>query len=299
MRAWCLIFSALFFAAACSDSRKPVDGRGKTNVLRQFYVRGVVRALQPIDKTVVIQHDAIPQYMEAMTMPFNFRHTNDVAGIGLNDEVHFRFLVTGTESWIDQVTRTGRTVGTNELVRAPMRVVREVELLKVGDLLPDYPLTNQLGEPFSLGQFRGKALAFTFFFTICPVPDFCPKMSRQFTEVQRMLKAQPDAPDNWQLLSISFDVDRDTPKVLNAHAKSLGHDPARWMFATGKLIEIDALTEQFGLVFPRDGVVFNHNLRTVVVDATGRIQAVINGNTWKPADLTAAIIKAARATPKP
>ncbi|MSR66873.1 MAG: hypothetical protein EXS24_05820 [Pedosphaera sp.] len=293
-----LFLASALLAAACSDSRPPAGAGGKTNVVRQFYVRGVVRELRLADKMVVIQHDAIPQYMEAMQMPFNVRHTNDVSGIGLDDEVHFRFLVSATESWIDQVTRTGRKLGTNETVRPPLRAVREVEILKVGDLLPDYPLTNQLGEAFTLGQFRGRALAFTFFFTICPVPDFCPKMSRHFVEVQRMLKERPDAPTNWQLLSITFDVDRDTPAVLKAHAKGLGHDPARWMFATGKLIEIDALTEQFGLVFPRDGAVFNHNLRTVVVDAAGRVQTIFIGNTWKPADLVAEMVKAARVTPK-
>ncbi len=34
--------------------------------------------------------------------------------------------------------------------------------------------SNELGQAISLGQFRGQALAITFFFTRCPIPDFCP-----------------------------------------------------------------------------------------------------------------------------
>jgi protein SCO1/2 len=37
-------------------------------------------------------------------------------------------------------------------------------------MLPDYPMTNELGQAISLGQFKGQALAFTFIFTRCPFP---------------------------------------------------------------------------------------------------------------------------------
>jgi peroxiredoxin len=61
------------------------------------------------------------------------------------------------------------------------------------------------------------------------------------------------------------------------------------------MIDIDAITEQFGLLFPREGVSFNHNLRTVVVDAQGKVQKVFIGNEWKVEDLVEEILKAAAA----
>ncbi len=64
---------------------------------------------------------------------------------------------------------------------------------------------------------------------------------------------------------------------------------------TGAWADIDAITEQFGLMFPREGAIFNHNLRTVVVDAQGKVQKVFIGNEWKVDDFVAEIVKAAMA----
>jgi len=52
---------------------------------------------------------------------------------------------------------------------------------------------------------------------------------------------------------------------------------------TGDLIDITAIGEQFGLQFWRPGPnePINHNVRTIVVDATGHIQWVTPENEWK------------------
>ncbi len=296
-----MVFVALSVCTFTACGKKePVPPKG-AGPAQEFFVRGVLREVKPDGKTAVIQHEAIPNYMEAMTMPVRAKDPKELAGLKPGDEVHFRFVVAELESWIDRVTKTGRVAtgtnaaGTNAPPRRDFRAVREVEPLKLGDALPNYPLTNQLGRAFGLHEFKGRALAFTFIFTRCPVPDFCPRMSNHFTEAQRQLLAAPGGPANWHFLSITFDVDRDTPEVLKGYAERLGHDPLRWTFATGALIEIDALTEQFGLAFPRDGTVFNHNLRTVVVDAAGRVQRVFVGNEWKPAELVREMTKAAQA----
>jgi len=122
-------------------------------------------------------------------------------------------------------------------------------------------------------------------------------MSGNFAEVCRRLSAMSDAPTNWHLLSLTFDVEHDTPEVLRDHARRYDYDPNRWSFATGALIDIDALTEQFGLMFPRQGqgILFDHNLRTVVVDAGGRVRRIFIGNDWTADELAAEIIEAAKA----
>ena len=179
--------------------------------------------------------------------------------------------------------------------RETFRRVREVDPLNVGDPLPDYPFTNTLGQAIHLGQFKGKALALTFIYTRCPFPNFCPRMSANFGDACKKLAALPEAPKNWHLLSISFDPEFDTPEMLKGYARRYNSDTNHWSFASGALIDIDAITEQFGLIFPREGVGFNHNLRTVVVDAQGKVQKVFTGNEWTVDDFVAEMIKAAEA----
>lgn len=271
-----------------------------TNV-QTFFVRGVVKELKPDGKTVVVDHEEIPNFMAKMTMPFKVKDTNQLANLGTNDQIHFRFNVAEYESWIDQVTKTGAAAApVADPNRKSFRLVREVEVLKAGNALPDYPFTNQRGEAFRTAQFKGQALAITFIFTRCPVPDFCPRMSLRFADTDKRLRALPNAPTNYHLLSLSFDVDYDTPVVLLNYANRVkaqhSADLSRWTFATGKLIDIDDITERFGLIFPRDSEkpVFNHNLRTVVIDAAGKVQKVFIGNDWKADALAEEMVKAAK-----
>ena len=307
---WLPVVGLVLLVASC-ERKSPDAARtaapasvNRTNQ-QVFQVKGVIVELKPAEKSVRIQHEAIPGYMEAMTMPFDVKDTNELSGLEAGDTVAFRMIVTEKEGWIDQIKkvsspRTNGPVANTLPTNGPFRFVRDVEPLNVGDPLPDYHFTNHLGEPVSFSQFRGQALAFTFIFTRCPFPNFCPLMSNNFRDVQDALLKNPNAPTNWHLITISFDPEWDTPPRLKAYAERFNCDPQHWSFVTGDLIDITAIAEQVGEQFWRDttgGAGINHNLRTVVVDARGRVQSIIRENKWKPADLVAEIQKAAEAKP--
>ncbi len=110
---------------------QPVAGQTS----RVFPVVGVIQTLNPDGKTVVIRHEEIPNYMPSMTMPFAAKDTSDLSGLRPGDQVTFRLNVSQDTSWIDRIRKTA---GGNALAAAsPIRVVREVEPLQIGDLLPD------------------------------------------------------------------------------------------------------------------------------------------------------------------
>jgi len=265
-----------------------------------FFVRGIVKELQLTESKVIIEHEEIPDFMVAMTMPFNLDDTNDFTGITTNDRIHFRLVVETGRSWIDQIKKTGSATLTNA-TRKTFRLVREVKALGEGDVLPNYPFTNHLGQAFQTTDFKGKALAITLIFTRCPLPDFCPRMSENFNRAYRILNNDKDAPDNWHLMTLSFDPEFDTPSVLKSYSTRFEADPKKWSFATGALIEIDDITERFGMYFAREntGITFNHNLRTIVIDGAGKVHKIFIGNTWKPEELVAEMKKAAVITPQP
>ncbi|MGD0615846.1 MAG: SCO family protein, partial [Verrucomicrobiota bacterium] len=127
-------------------------------------------------------------------------------------------------------------------------------------------------QPVSLRDFRGQALAITFFFTRCPVPDYCPRLSKNFEEASRRLASRPGAPTNWHFLSVSFDTAFDTPAVLRAYGSRYHYDPAHWSFLTGPKEEIQELAEISGVVVDPDAGLFNHNFRTLIIDPAGRLQ---------------------------
>lgn len=260
-----------------------------------FFVRGVVRELKPAEKTIIIKHENIPGYMEAMIMPFEVRDTNELRGLRPGEAISFRLVVATNDAWIDQVKKLN--VAPLELPSRPtVRIVRDVEPLRIGDALPEYHFTNELGQAVSTKQFKGQAIAITFFFTRCPFPTMCPRMSSNFAEVQKKLSTMANAPMNWHLLMISFDTETDTPRILKSYAERYEYDPKRWSFLTGDLLEVTAIADQFELQFWRlsPNEPLSHNLRTAVIDAEGRVQKILPENKWTSDELVQEILKAAK-----
>lgn len=290
----------LLTIVSCKEHAPAVDGSApaasaSTNQ-QVFEVKGMVKELKPDGKTIVIKHEEVPNYMPAMTMPFEVKNTNELRGLQPGDAITFRMTVTDTDGWIDHITKLNAPRPAEQPSRPAFQQVRDVDPLKVGDLLPEYHFTNELGQAVSTRQFKGQALVFTFFFTRCPFPTFCPLMANNFAETQKKLLALPNGPANWHMLSISFDPEFDTPAILKTYADRYNYNPAHWGFVTGESLDVTAIGDQVGQYFGHDesgGV--THNLRTVVVDAQGRVQKIIPNNKWTTDELVAEIVKAAAA----
>ncbi|MFO1475769.1 MAG: SCO family protein [Verrucomicrobiota bacterium] len=294
----CLI--ALIAAPLCGCNRPAENPSANATVhtnLQTYEVRGVIVELKPRLSAVRIQHETVPDFMPAMTMDFDVRDTNVLAGLQSGDRVTFQLHVTDTEGWIDNIHTLGSR--TNLLpATGNFRIAREVEQLNPGDALPDYRFTNQSGAAFSTADYRGQALAIEFLFTRCPFPTYCPYMAANFESVQQQLLARPNSPTNWQLLTLTFDPEFDTPEILRTYAERHHYNPAHWTFATGSLVDITAIAEQFGLVFWHDesgGI--THNLRAAVIGPDGKVRQIFAGNEWKPEELAAALVEAAAARP--
>ncbi len=260
---------------------------------RIFSVHGVIRQIPPDHRHATIQHEKIPGYMAAMTMDFSVRDTNALAGLVPGDEINFNLVVTDDDDWIESLQRTGKTTGVSG---PPGWHVVEPEL-QVGDLLPDAEFTSENGRIIHLSDFRGQALAFTFFFTSCPLPEFCPRMNKNFAEVRKLLLADTNAATNWQLLSVSFDSAFDEPVILASYASLYrGTNADRWVFAVASTNTLTALAPRLDFRYWRDAGVLSHNLRTIVLDGSGKIFRQFDGNDWTAAELAKALSTAAKQT---
>ena len=264
-----------------------------------YQVKGLIKELLPEKKKVKIAHEDIPGYMEAMTMMLDVRDAKELGGLQPGDTVTFRMLVTEDDGWIDQLKKIDGPRTPLPPEPSSFRRVRDVEPLAVGDKMADYTFTNTLGRVVRISDFKGKALAFTFIFTRCPFPTFCPRLSSNFESAQQLLKAMSGGPTNWHILSITIDPDYDTPERLKEYSARYHADPQHWDYLTAPLIDITAIGEQFGLQFWRANPAepINHNVRSVVVDANGIIQWITPDNDFKPDVLAEQMVKAARVKP--
>ena len=251
-----------------------------------YDTRGVVRGFSPDRSTIEIQHENIPDFMPSMTMPFVTRDPKQIADLRTGDAISFRMAVTKKDFWIENVKKIRREdVNVAEPKRtSPDSADRNARLTE-GDKMPPFTLTNQNGERISLDTFHGNSLVLTFVFTRCPVPNFCPRMSNNFGELQETIKSSTGTLANARLLSVTLDPAYDTPKILSDYAAFHHADSKIWSFATGDEKEIDSLTRAFSVYRQNEGGTISHGLATALINKEGRIDKIWRGNAWTPAEI--------------
>ena len=250
---------------------------------RTFEVSGVVTA-PPADGRVTVAHDAISGYMPAMTMPFAIE--KDAPALAPGDRVRFTLRVAADWSRAEHIVISGRDEAIAAAARSAASSTRA--RLKKGDTLPAFSLETQHGRAFTADDLRGRLTAITFIFTRCPVPEFCPLLSKRFQQVQRELEREPTSRrelERVRLVSVTLDPAFDTPQVLDAYANAIGANPDRWQFVTGRESEVARLTSAFSIHVERNGVLLDHTLATAVIDADGRIVEIWRGTGWNVSEV--------------
>jgi protein SCO1/2 len=260
---------------------------------RHYEARGIVRGFAPDRSTVYVEHEAIPDFMPSMTMPFDVRDAKETANLKLGDAISFRLNVTQRDSWIDWVQRINAGqlhLPTSAPASPPPFEADAQPRLHEGDPMPDFTLIDEEGKPVTLETFRGHPFVVTFIFTRCPIPNFCPRMSQNFAELQKAIRGSSGAQSVARLLSISFDPEFDTPEVLKQYAEHAGADPGIWTFATGESAGVQKLTKAFSILVQPESGTISHSLATALIDRNGKVAKIWRGNGWTPAEAVREIV---------
>jgi protein SCO1 len=255
--------------------------------VKRYEMKGTIVSSDKNQRQVIVAHEAIPGLMDAMTMPFTLKDESAYDVMRPGAKIEATLAVSGERSWLENpiiavAIPDATPPGATSALREPV----------VGEEVPDFSLVNQDGRRLSLGGYRGRALALTFIYTRCPLPDYCPLMSENFAAVNRELAADPALGSRARLLSVTVDPEYDTPKVLRSYGAAhtgefAGERFERWQFATGDGAEVRRLAEHFGLSYARDKDQIVHSLRTAVIGPDGRLHKLYRGGGWEPAELLA------------
>jgi protein SCO1/2 len=280
-----LLICASAIGLACRPRRSANEKR--------YDLKGKVVAVNKSERTATIAHEDIKGYMPAMTMPFKIKSDADLEMLNPGDQVTGTLVVDDVSSWVE----------ISAIVEGPGTVSQTVDVPgepKPGTDVPNFGLVNQDGKRIHLAQYRGQALALTFIYTRCPMPDQCTLMSNNFAAIDRELQKQPEVYAKTHLLTISFDPEYDSPKVLRSYGAShtgrySDETFQHWEFATGSADEVKGIAQFFGLRYfhdtesGQDQVI--HSLRTVIISPDGKLFKLYRGNEWKPAEVVGDLIE--------
>jgi protein SCO1/2 len=275
LRSVTLLLAALVAATACS--RAPAA--------RTYQLKGQVLAVRADTNEILVKHEDIQGFMPAMTMPYVVKEPALLKDRVAGDLITATLNVAPDLAWLSAIAKTG-SAPLPEDAATSIPAAAGVHLLKPGDEVPETTLVDQDEQPLALTAWRGSAVVVTFIYTRCPLPQFCPLMDRRFAEIQALAKADAALQGKVRLLSISFDPATDRAAVLRAHAAKAGADQAMWRFATAEEATVDRLAATFGVnvIREKDGTI-THNLRTAVIDPSGRIVSIHDSNAWSAASI--------------
>ncbi|MGH9147507.1 MAG: SCO family protein, partial [Vicinamibacterales bacterium] len=191
-----------------------------------------------------------------------------------------RILVRPYESVEQDPLNARRLALLNRITTASPPLATEVA---IGQTVPEFALTNQAHRVISFSQLRGKVAAVNFIYTSCALPQFCLRTANNFGVLQKRFARELGR--DLVLLSVTFDPARDTPDVLAQYASQWKANAATWHFLTGESREVQRVGQIFGMAFfPNEGL-FDHSLRTAVVDREGLLVANLEGNQFTAAQL--------------
>ena len=287
MRSFILFLSLFFLFAACKSG---VDSNLASTTAKRYQLKGKVISVDRTAKKAKIEHEAIEDYMDGMTMDFPIHADwiwNDLAP---GSEIRAELVVDNAAKDPYFLENVG-IIALPNTDQSPVPV--DDKFAQVGQEVPDFSLINQDGKRISLKHFRGRALAITFIYAKCPLPDYCIRMSTNFSDLANQIAANTDLKDKIRLLSISFDPANDTPEKLRSYGIGyLGNDPKAkfdvWQLAVGKDSEVRKIADFFGLryeVDAQDKTKINHSLRTAVIAPDGKVMKIVAGNEWTPGQL--------------
>jgi protein SCO1/2 len=240
-------------------------------------------------QSAVIDGDAIPGFMDAMAMPYKIKPADMLGHLSAGDSISAEVVVVPAkgadavpEYWLENVKVVAHVVAQKEPANS-------VHVPAPGEEVPDFAFRNQAGQRIFLKQYRGKVLLVTFIYTRCPFPDYCPRVSSNFEEIYRQMGTNP-ALAGTHLLSVSFDPEHDTAKVLRDYGFSVSHTRdaslfKRWEFAAPAAAELPAIAKFFGLTITTAGGAITHSLSTAVIGRDGKIVEWYHGNDWQSSDL--------------
>ena len=247
------------------------------NSEKSYTVRGVIVEILEQKQQLMINHNEIPGFMMAMTMPFDIIQSEDLSKFSIGDSVHFKLVI------FDNTTIAQDFVIVGHQNIKPIDDFGDWEqdpydMLEIGDLIDDGTFLDMDSAAISLSDLGEGYLFISYLFTRCPMPNMCPALL-----VKNQYLANELKDENIYFIVISFDYLYDTPSIMKKKYGYLDEQNPNILFlsSVGCLDDLNLITQQSGISFW--GIEENnigHSLRSVLVSPEGRLLAGYDGTDW-------------------
>jgi len=147
----------------------------------------------------------------------------------------------------------------------------------IGRTLANLEFTDRQGKQVHLDDYRGKPMLISMIFTSCY--HVCPALTRHLaTAVEAAREVLGE--DSFQVLTIGFDVAKDSPDAMRVFAREQGVTDPHWAFLSATQQNLDSLVESTGFVYFPSPRGFDHINQLTVVDRDGVVYRQVYGGAF-------------------
>jgi protein SCO1/2 len=300
MKSYAFVTAAGLVALAVSACSRPkpateeAAAAAKPAVIQHYLLHGEVVSVDQKRHMLKVKHEAVANYMPAMTMEFVVS-AGDAAVAKPGQRIRAMMIPSETSDfrleqiWPDDKVATDTIAAVSNALRQDTHSRGKEAYREIGETIPDFALYDQEGRVVQSARFRGKQIMVNFIYSRCPVATMCPASTAKMMSTQKL--ARDAGVPNLELISISLEPSYDTPGVLKDYAAARGIDTTNFSFLTGPESAISDLLTQFGVIAEFKGGVLNHSLATLLIDENGKIIHRADGSQWEPRDFVAKMKK--------
>jgi protein SCO1/2 len=155
----------------------------------------------------------------------------------------------------------------------------EISQAAVGNMIGDYELTDHLGAPVRLrNDHAGRPLVISMIFTSCH--HVCPATTKHLaTAVEAAREAL--GTDSFDVVTIGFDVARDSPEAMGAFARRQGVNERGWRFLSASNETIRQISDDLGFIFFPTARGFDHINQSSIINRDGVVYSQVYGVTFE------------------
>tara|TARA_B100000029_G_scaffold409326_1_gene410851 strand:- start:1616 stop:2503 length:888 start_codon:yes stop_codon:yes gene_type:complete len=241
-------------------------------------------------KQMLIDHEAVPGFMDKMVMMFNIDSTVDIKKYNIGDSLNFNFYILHqkdgpSKTWANELKIVGHRQLTEE--ESYDDFFNEDNSIEIGEKLSDATFLNINNQEIKLSQWNGKFKFISFIFSRCPMPNFCPAVIMKNQYLANQFKEN----NNIEFIIISFDYKYDTPKVLDQAYGNIFNDYKNIHFLSSynHISDIMQITKEAGLGFSGiddgDEREIGHTLKSLLIDPNGILIESYSGDDWLPKEV--------------
>lgn len=150
-----------------------------------------------------------------------------------------------------------------------------ISLAAVGNTVGDYTLKDTTGAEVDLRPASaGRPLVVSMIYTSCQ--KVCPETTRHLADAVASAQ-QVLGEDSFDVVSVGFDTEIDTPEAMAAFAQRHDIPKTGWRFLSASEETVRQLSADLGFIFFPSETGFDHINQSTIVDGEGKVYAQVHG----------------------